>query len=348
MGAESQQLPVTALWMSWLRGAGEVEVGKGGEGVAVSGDDRVSFAVFEGLLADIVYPGHGEVSGEKPDLIGFVGKAFGDVVSRVVTGPAAVPAGGYFSPDGVVVTPAQLGEQCRLEMIAGPSDRVAGIALQPAQRRDGHLGWRADRRVPRQPRVGNARSDRVRGVTRWSTVGAGSFADHVGRCLVGAQHDLGTQRGCHRVIESGPDRTPRETLQSPSREPGRHRSAVHHCHQRRGPLGGNITPASRQDRSSNDFRAVGHGSGRHPRWHRGADRPAAAAAPRKQKVHLPREWTRRSTALRTGREAGAAAVMSALRSSACHRSRAEFRFRSARSAAVQFILMRRGRWGGPC
>ena len=44
----------------------------------VAGDGLVSFRAFEGLLGGVVRPGHGEVSGEGPDLFGLVTQAGGE------------------------------------------------------------------------------------------------------------------------------------------------------------------------------------------------------------------------------------------------------------------------------
>ena len=54
-------------------------VGGCGEGVPVAGDGLMSFGAFEGLFTGVVCPGHGEVSGEGPDLFGFVVEACGEV-----------------------------------------------------------------------------------------------------------------------------------------------------------------------------------------------------------------------------------------------------------------------------
>ena len=68
-------------------GAGAAVVGEGGQGVPVAGDGLMSFGAFESLLRGVVCPGYGEVSGEGPDLVGFVGQAGGEVVSGVVEVP---------------------------------------------------------------------------------------------------------------------------------------------------------------------------------------------------------------------------------------------------------------------
>jgi hypothetical protein len=77
----------------------------------VARDGLMSFGAFEGLLAGVVGPGHGEISGEGPDLVGVVVQAGGEGVSRVVAlGPLPVPVGGDAPGDCVVVAGAQVGE----------------------------------------------------------------------------------------------------------------------------------------------------------------------------------------------------------------------------------------------
>jgi len=72
-------------------GADAAVSGEGGQGVPVAEDSLMSFGAFEGLLTGIVCSGHGEVSGEGPDLLGLVVEAFGEVVSGVdSSNPAAV------------------------------------------------------------------------------------------------------------------------------------------------------------------------------------------------------------------------------------------------------------------
>ena len=71
----------------------------------------MAFGAFEGLLAGVVCPGHGEVSGEGPDLFGLVVETCGEVVSGVVAlGPVAVAVGGEAPPDRVVVALTQVGQ----------------------------------------------------------------------------------------------------------------------------------------------------------------------------------------------------------------------------------------------
>ena len=65
-------------------GADAAVSGEGGQRVPVAGDGLMSFGAFESLLAGVVCPGHGEISGEGPDLVGFVVEAGGEVVSGVV------------------------------------------------------------------------------------------------------------------------------------------------------------------------------------------------------------------------------------------------------------------------
>jgi hypothetical protein len=85
-------------------GADAAVSGEGGQGVPVAGDSLMSFGALEGLLTGIVCSGHGEVSGEGPDLLGLVVEAFGEVVSGVVAvGPVAVAVGGDAPLDGLVV-----------------------------------------------------------------------------------------------------------------------------------------------------------------------------------------------------------------------------------------------------
>ncbi len=92
-------------------GAAAAVVGKCGQCVPVAGDGLMSFGALEGLFAGVVRPGHGEVSGEGPDLVGFVVESFGQVVSGVVAlGPVAVAVGGDSPPDCVVVASAQISE----------------------------------------------------------------------------------------------------------------------------------------------------------------------------------------------------------------------------------------------
>lgn len=129
--------------MSRLRAAGEVEVGEGGASVPVAGDGSVSLGALEGLLSGIVHPGSGKVSGEKPDLMGFVGQAFRDVVSRVVAfGPVGVLVDGHSPPDGVVVTLALLIELRQVKVIASlDGDRGAAAAAKrsPPRKQIMHL-----------------------------------------------------------------------------------------------------------------------------------------------------------------------------------------------------------------
>jgi hypothetical protein len=61
-------------------GAAAAVFGECGESVPVAGDRLMSFGAFEGLFGGVVRPGHGEVSGEGPDLVGLVVEAFGEVV----------------------------------------------------------------------------------------------------------------------------------------------------------------------------------------------------------------------------------------------------------------------------
>jgi hypothetical protein len=80
-------------------GATATVVGESGQRVPVARDGLVSFGAFEGLFTGVVCPGHGEVSGEGPDLFGFVVEALGEVVSGVVAlGPGAVAVGGDAHP----------------------------------------------------------------------------------------------------------------------------------------------------------------------------------------------------------------------------------------------------------
>ncbi|MFN2497312.1 MAG: hypothetical protein ABR608_15645 [Pseudonocardiaceae bacterium] len=73
---------------------------------------------FEGLLAGVVGPGHGEVAGEGPDLFGLVAQVGGEVVSGVVAAcPVAVAVGGDGPTDRLVVAAAQLGEQLGVELV---------------------------------------------------------------------------------------------------------------------------------------------------------------------------------------------------------------------------------------
>jgi hypothetical protein len=53
-------------------GAAAAVVGESDQRVPVAGDGLMSFGAFEGLLTGVVGPGHGEVSGEGPDLFGLV------------------------------------------------------------------------------------------------------------------------------------------------------------------------------------------------------------------------------------------------------------------------------------
>ena len=83
------------------------------------------------------------------------------------------------------------------------SDQVPGVALKDPQAREGVVGSGADRGVVDQPRVRGAHGDRVRGSRHRLTLGVSVLTDHVGRGLIRAEHVLGAQRGCHRVIEPG-------------------------------------------------------------------------------------------------------------------------------------------------
>lgn len=167
-GAESQRLPVRALWMSRLRAAGEVEVGEGGQSVAVAGDGSVPLGALECLLSGIVRPAPGKVSGEKPDLVGFVGQVLRDVVSRVVAfGPVGVLVAVHFPPDGVVVTLAQFDEQRQTKMIAAlDRDRGAAAAAKrsPPRKqmhllRDGRGGMNDPDGPPRSVRTARQAGD---------------------------------------------------------------------------------------------------------------------------------------------------------------------------------------------
>lgn len=154
-GAESQRLPVRALWMSRLRAAGEVEVGEGGLSVPVAEDGSVSLGALECLLSGIVRPAPGKVSGEKPDLVGFVGQVLRDSVSRVVAfGPVGVLVAVHSPPDGVVVTLAQFDEQRQTKVIAAlDGDRgAAAAAKRSPPRKQMHLlrDGRGDMNGPRR------------------------------------------------------------------------------------------------------------------------------------------------------------------------------------------------------
>src|SRR5947209_14282122 len=92
-------------------GADAAVSGEGGQRVPVAGDGLVSFGAFEGLLGGVVRPGHGEVSGEGPDLLGFGGKSAGEGVSGMVAvGPVAVLVGGDSPLDRLVDAITQVGE----------------------------------------------------------------------------------------------------------------------------------------------------------------------------------------------------------------------------------------------
>ena len=85
---------------------------EGAQRVPVAGDGLMSFRALEGLLGGVVRPGHGEVSGEGPDLFGLVTQAGGEVVSGMVAlGPVAVAVGGDAPLDRFVVASPQLSEQ---------------------------------------------------------------------------------------------------------------------------------------------------------------------------------------------------------------------------------------------
>jgi hypothetical protein len=139
----SQGLLVRAVWSvdganAVVAGADQVGaaaavVGDGGQCVLVAGDGLMWFGAFEGLFAGVVRPGHGEVAGEGPDLVGFVVEAGGEVVSGVVAlGSVAVAVGGDAPPDCVVVAFAQVGEELGGEVVApvggGVGDRGGGFA----------------------------------------------------------------------------------------------------------------------------------------------------------------------------------------------------------------------------
>ena len=71
----------------------------------------MSFRSFEGLLTGVVCPGHGEISGEGPDLVGFGGQAAGEGISGMVAAcPVAVLVGDDSPGDCFVVAGAQVGE----------------------------------------------------------------------------------------------------------------------------------------------------------------------------------------------------------------------------------------------
>jgi hypothetical protein len=74
-------------------------------------------------------------------------------------------------------------------------------------------------------RVGGAHGDCVWGPGYRFAVGVGVFVDHVGRGLIGAQHVLGAQRRCHRLVEPGCGQALGEALQGAGDEPGRYRGA---------------------------------------------------------------------------------------------------------------------------
>jgi len=93
-------------------GAGQVGadaqiVAEGVGAVPVAGDGLVSLRAPERLFGGIVRPWDCEVSGEQPDLFGFVLEALGEGVAGVVSlVPVAMPVGGDAPVDGLVVAAA--------------------------------------------------------------------------------------------------------------------------------------------------------------------------------------------------------------------------------------------------
>jgi len=120
-------------------GGGVVEVapypapaGEGGEGVPVAGDGLVALGGFGSALEDIIRPVHGEVAGEKEDLLLVVAQPAAQRIAGVVPAlPAPQPVVDDPERGGLVVALAELIQQLRAEggAAAGTCARTFSVMM---------------------------------------------------------------------------------------------------------------------------------------------------------------------------------------------------------------------------
>src|SRR5258708_36244327 len=84
----------TALQLFRICGVSAAVAGEGGQSMPVPGDRPMPLGPLDGLLAGAAGPGHGEVAGGQPDLVGFGFEAAGADCARRVTQPPRLPRDG--------------------------------------------------------------------------------------------------------------------------------------------------------------------------------------------------------------------------------------------------------------